>query len=77
MRHHTVEIVQQQNMLKIPCFAPSLISIIISRIIGTGIQRGILHTSHAMFSREIFAACLKYAAFVEHPIWLQDFSKAI
>lgn len=72
-----METVQRQNMLKNPCFASSLISVIILRKIRNGIQYRIPHTTHAIFSKEIFAACLEYAAFCEHPIRFQDFPKAI
>lgn len=63
MRSHTVEAVQQQNMLKTPSFASSLNGINISRTTETGTQYGIPHTTHAIFSRELFAACRVYAAF--------------
>lgn len=49
MGSHTVETVQQQNMLKSPCFASSLISIIILRTVRTGIQHNSSYHSCHVF----------------------------
>lgn len=50
-------------MLRTPCLASSLSSIIISRTIETGTHHGISHTTHAILSRELFfPQCWEWAA---------------
>ena len=65
-------------MLRTPCLASSLSSIIISRTVETGTHHGISHTTHAILSRELsFLNAENEQLAFTYLIWLQHFPKAI